>query len=202
MLLGLLLVALLLVNLHVHLYSSPHLYSQSASVPKQKVGLVLGTSQYRSDGSPNAFFHNRMKAAAKLYKAGKVDILLLSGDNRTRYYNEPKVMKEALLELGIPESAIRVDYAGLRTFDSVLRCSMIFGQERFTVISQGFHAERAIYIGRSNGLEVNGYAAKNIEGWAGSSTHIREWFARVKMLLDLYVLHSKPQHLGKPLPIK
>jgi len=119
-----------------------YIFSSLEEIPRTKVGLLLGTSKYNRSGNPNQFFRYRIDAAVKLYFNRKVKYLLVSGDNRTLYYNEPRDMRRALLARGVPDSVIILDYAGLRTFDSVIRCYKVFGQRSFTIISQEFHPRR------------------------------------------------------------
>ncbi len=123
-------------------------YDGVASVPKNSVGLVLGTSSKLADGTGNAYFALRMSAASQLYKEKKVDCLLVSGDNATANYNEIKSMQLALMEKGVPPERIFGDYAGFRTLDSVVRAKEVFGLSKFTVVSQESHAKRAVFLAR------------------------------------------------------
>lgn len=170
-------------------------------LPDSGVALVLGTSHRLSDGSPNPFFHNRMITAANLYKEGKINRFIVSGDNRTRYYNEPLEMQKALIKLGVPEAAITLDYAGLRTLDSIVRCKEIFGQSNITIITQPFHSYRALFI--SDFYDVNAVAlvANEPNPETGIRVYLREYLARTKAILDLYVLRTTPRHLGNKEPI-
>ncbi len=170
-------------------------------LPDSGVALVLGTSHRMMDGSPNPFFHNRMATAAELYKEGKIIHFIVSGDNRTKYYNEPAEMQKALIKLGIPSNAITLDYAGLRTLDSIVRCKEIFGQSKIIIITQPFHSYRALFI--SNYYEVNAVAlvADGPAQEDAPRVYLREYFARTKAILDLYVLGTAPRHLGEKEPI-
>lgn len=154
-------------------------------LPNKKVGLVLGTSKYLSNGNINLYYKYRIDATVELFNAGKIQYILVSGDNRKEHYNEPETMKADLIAAGIPEDKIVLDYAGFRTLDSMLRCKEVFGETDIIVISQKFHNERAIYIAQANGMNVLGYNAKDVNKKAGIKVAIREKFARVKMLLDL-----------------
>jgi SanA protein len=109
------------------------------------VGLVLGTSQYLKNGYLNWYFKYRIEATVELYKKGKIDFILVSGDNSHKNYDEPTAFKNELIKRGIPADQIYLDYAGFRTLDSVVRAKEIFGQTSITIISQKFHNERAIY---------------------------------------------------------
>jgi SanA protein len=104
------------------------LYSSTAAIPRRELGLVLGCSRHLGDGSPNPFFDTRVQAAAELFHAGKIDYLLVSGDNHTTGYNEANDMRNALLKSGIPAARIYCDFAGFRTLDSIVRAREVFGQ--------------------------------------------------------------------------
>ncbi|MBX2972356.1 MAG: YdcF family protein [Flavobacteriales bacterium] len=175
-------------------------FDQLDQVPHNRVGVVLGTAEKGRGGGPNAYFTHRIKAAADLYHAGKVDHLLLSGDNGRKDYNEPFDMRRALIAAGVDSTAITLDYAGFRTFDSMVRAREVFGQERFTVISQRFHNERAVYIARRAGLDVVGYNAADVTGRSGWRTRLREKAARAKVFVDI-VLGVEPRFLGEPVEI-
>lgn len=174
------------------------LYTNVADIPANNVGLVLGTSSSLVNGMPNLYFKYRIDAAASLYHAGKVKHLIVSGDNSVKHYNEPEEMKLALMAKGVPESAITLDFAGFRTLDSVVRCSKVFGQKRFTVISQEFHNIRALFIAQRYGIEAVGFNARAVSGRANNRTVVREPLARCKAVLDLYILNKQPHFLGKP----
>ncbi len=176
-------------------------YKDLNSIPKNKVGLLLGTSKYLINGKENGYFKNRIQATIELYNAGKIDDIVISGDNSKSNYNEPLDMKNELIKYGIPEGKIYLDYAGFRTYDSMVRMNKVFGQSSFTVISQEFHNRRAIYIAKRINLNVIGYNAKDVTAYNGFKTKLREKFARVKVFLDLAV-NKNPKFLGDPIIIK
>ncbi|HNX59593.1 MAG TPA: ElyC/SanA/YdcF family protein, partial [Spirochaetota bacterium] len=109
--------------------------------------------------------------------------------------------KDELLSAGIPESRIFLDYAGFRTYDSIYRMDKIFGQKSFTVISQRFHNQRAVYIARSLGLRASGFNAADVDAYYGFRTNVREKFARVKVFID-FATGKKPKFLGEPIEIR
>ena len=119
---------------------------------------------------------------------------MVSGDNGSIYYNEPNTIKKDLVKGGIPEERIYLDYAGFRTLDSVVRAKEVFGLDQVTVISQEFHNERAIYLGKHKGLMAIGYNAQDISGNEAVKVHFREYFARVKVFIDL-ILNIQPRLL-------
>lgn len=177
------------------------IFTTTESMPKSKVGLLLGTSKNAKGGRRNLFFSYRIEAAAELFRTGKVDYLLVSGDNRKVEYNEPKEMRLALIAAGVPDSAIVSDYAGFRTFDSVVRAKEVFGQTSFTIISQEFHLERALFIASHFGIPAIGYQAKGVPVGYAIKTEIREYFARIKAVLDVFILRTSPKFLGEPVKI-
>ncbi|HAD97039.1 MAG TPA: protein SanA [Cryomorphaceae bacterium] len=182
-------------------FAQPYISSTMDDLPAQKVGLMLGTSPRLSGGRPNLYFTYRVQAATDLYEQGKIEYILVSGDNRKKEYNEPRAMRDALIKKGISEDHIILDYAGFRTFDSMIRAEKVFGQDSFIVISQPFHNERAVFIARKSGIEAYGFNARDVDVAAGFKTKLREVGARVKMILDIYVLHTEPKFLGDPVII-
>ena len=154
LLLIVLVITIYVCNRTIQKNSETYIYSTVSDIPYNKVGLLLGTSPKLKSGKANLYFDYRIKAATELYNAGKVKYILVSGDNRRNSYNEPEEMKKALIAAGIPDQRIILDYAGLRTLDSVVRAHLIFGLERFTLISQQFHNERAIYLAQQSHLQA------------------------------------------------
>lgn len=192
----------ILANSFVNNFSDKYLYNYTLTVPKNDVGVLLGTSKYLTNGEYNLYFTYRMEAAEKLYFSNKINFILVSGDNATMAYNEPITIKSELVKRGIPEEKIVLDYAGFRTFDSMIRANKVFGQEQFTVISQPFHNERAVFIARKNGIEAIGFNAKDVSNQSGFKTQLREKFARIKVILDIYILNTQPKFLGEKIDIK
>lgn len=188
-------------NYQINHFSKGRIYSDLNAIPKNKVGLVLGTSRHMKNGQANPFFYNRIKAAASLFFAGKIRYVLVSGDNRFYTYNEPREMKRELMKMGIPDSSIIMDFAGFRTLDSVVRCKKVFGQRDVTIISQEFHNERALFIAKFYEMNAVAYSAKDPDPEYSLAINIREYFARTKVFLDLYILHKSPYFLGKSVKI-
>jgi SanA protein len=178
------------------------LYSDVSAIPARKVGLVLGASKKTTRATDNLYFTYRMQAAYELYKTGKVRFLLLSGDNHVKGYDEPSDMREALIALGVPDSCIVLDYAGFRTLDSVVRCKEVFGEDSITIVSQEFHNQRALFIANKNNIDAIGFNAKEVNKNYSFKTRIREYFARVKCVLDIYVLYTSPKFLGEKIVIQ
>jgi SanA protein len=175
-----------------------HCHAQLQDVPETGVGVVLGCAERLANGRPNRFFGHRIEAAAELYRQGRVRALIVSGDNSRKDYDEPGAMRDALVAAGVPRDRIWCDYAGLRTLDSVVRAQRIFGQHEFVVVSQRFHNERAVFLGRRLGLKVHGFNAADVPVASAPSTYLREALARVKAVLDVTVLGTQPRHGGPP----
>lgn len=180
--------------------SRGRLYDDVSALPRTDVGLILGTTD-RIHGRENLYFRYRIDAAVRVWKSGKLKTIIVSGDNRSPYYNEPVKMKQALVERGIPVERIVCDYAGLRTFDSVVRAKEIFGVHSLVVISQRFQNERAIYIAQAHGVRAYGFNARDVNTQAGLKTKVREIGARVKMWLDVNFLDTRPRHLGEKIQL-
>jgi len=196
-------VILLSVACNLWVIESTHelVYTSADKVPANAVALVLGTSKYSRKGSENLFFKYRIEAAIKLYRAGKVKHFILSGDNSLSYYNEPQDMKKALLAQGIPETAITLDYAGFRTFDSVVRSKKVFQQDSLTIITQGFHSYRALFISNFYGMKAIAFATEPVPTASSLLTLSREYLARCAAVIDLYVLRKEPKFLGEEINI-
>lgn len=175
------------------------MYSSPEEIPANDVALVLGASKYLRGNIINPYFRNRMQAAAELYFAGKVKHFIVSGENSSAGYNEPEDMKKSLMVLGVPERAISCDYAGFRTFDSVVRAWKIFGQQKFTIVSQRFHNERALYIARQMKLDCVAYNARDV--YRGPASYTREILAKTCAVLDIFFLGTEPKFLGEPVQL-
>lgn len=164
------------------------IYDHPAEVPYNRVGLLLGTARYQPGGGVNPYFANRIDAAVELFEAGKIRYILASGDNRHASYNEPAAMREELLKRGVPGEYILLDHAGINTFDSVIRARRVYGQNRLTIISQAFHAERALYIADQLQMQAVGYRARDVNGVASLRMTVREYLSRFKAVADVHIL--------------
>ena len=176
------------------------LFNNIDSISYNKVGLLLGTSKFLNKGYINPYYSYRIDAAAALIKAHKIKYLVISGDNSTVYYDEPTQMRKDLIAAGIDSSVLYLDYAGFRTFDSMIRVKEIFGQDSVTVISQQFHNERAIFIAAKEKIVAIGFNAKDVSQSLGLKVRLREKFARAKVFID-YLIGTKPHFLGEKIVI-
>ena len=188
----------LLVDRGVSFYVRDKIFTNIDELPFRPYALVLGTSKYTVSGKPNVYYDSRLMAAKSLIEQQKVNYLLLSGDNRTLQYNEPRAMFRDLRKMGVSEASMFRDFAGFRTLDSVIRADKIFQVQAFTIVSQKFHCERALLIAKAHDIDAICFVAKQPE--LHLSTRIREVFARIKAVLDL-ILGVEPYFLGEPEPL-
>lgn len=196
----LLCIAIVATDFRISHKAEDFLYSNVNDIPKNKVGLLLGTSKYIATGGINPYYTYRVDAAITLFNAGKIDYILISGDNRHISYNEPDTFKRDLVKRGIPEDKIILDYAGFRTLDSVIRAKEVFGQERMTIISQEFHNQRAIYIAKHYDIDAIAFNAQDVTTRYGLKTRLREYLARSKASIDI-LFNVRPKFLGEKIPI-
>ena len=197
---GLVIMVLLASRLATGLYARLKMYT-AANVPARRVAIVFGAGLWRN-GTATPVLQDRVQTAANLYFAGKVEKLLMSGDNRFVDYNEPAVMRAVALSLGVPEDAIVLDYAGRRTYDTCYRAKAIFGVTEAILVTQAFHLPRAIYECNQLGVDAVGVAA-DLRAYPKSSVlywNIRELPATVTALWDVNIGHPVPV-LGDPEPI-
>lgn len=173
--------------------------------PKQcqasAVGVIFGTSKFLRGGGDNLHYKYRLQLAASLWHQGRIKHLLVSGDNHTRYYNEPITMWKDLQTLGIPRHAMTLDYAGFSTFDTLARAREVFQLERMLLVTQAYHLPRALFIARQLGLDAQGCAAQDPPRAQWWPVMLREIAARTAMFGDLYLWSRQPYFLGEPVPI-
>jgi SanA protein len=191
---------IIISNVVINYNTKDSVYNSISEIKECNVGLLLGTIKNLKDGRENLYFNYRINAAVELYNAGKIKYIIVSGDNHIESYNEPGDMRDALIAEGIPDNVIYLDYAGFRTFDSVIRCKEIFGQNEFIIISQKFHNQRAVYIAQQKGITAYGYNAKDVSAYSGFKTKIRELFARTKVFIDL-LLGVEPKFYGEEISV-
>lgn len=189
--------AVLLGNRWVINSTDAYIYDNWSLIPENRVGIVLGTSPYTRGGGRSADFHGRIEAAVGLYQAGKIRHIIVSGANPDQTYNEPRRMWQELVKAGIPQEAITMDFAGFRTFDSVARGQHVFGLKRYTIITQKYHSYRAVFLARKMGVPAVAFTAPGTQ----NRHPAREVFARLKAVLDLYLLRTEPRFLGQPEPL-
>ncbi|MEU6147651.1 ElyC/SanA/YdcF family protein [Streptomyces sp. NPDC047081] len=169
----------------------------TADAPRTEVAVVFGAGLW--DGEPSPYLANRLSAAAELYHAGRIKVVLVTGDNSRKDYDEPDAMRAYLTRHGVPDSRIVSDYAGFDTWDSCVRAKKIFGVDRAVLISQGFHIRRAVALCQAAGVTSYGIGvdAKHDVTWYYGGT--REIFAAAKAALDV-VFEPDPRFLGPKEP--
>ena len=174
---------------------------QVGDAPTRRVAIVFGAGLWR-DGSPTPVLRDRVATAAELYFAGKVEKLLMSGDNSYVEYNEPQAMKDYALELGVPEEDIVLDYAGRRTYDTCYRARDIFGINSAILVTQDFHLPRALFLCNTLGVQAVGVSAdmRTYRQRSQFYWNLREVPATVVAVWDVYITRPLPI-LGKPEPI-
>ncbi|KAA2219980.1 vancomycin high temperature exclusion protein [Maribacter flavus] len=198
---GIILLSLIVCNILINSFAEGKTYSNLTSIPKNKVGIILGTAKNIKGGGSNPYYEYRLNAIVSLFKAKKIEFILVSGDNGSIYYNEPTTIKNDLVSSGVPADKIFLDYAGFRTLDSMVRAKEVFGLDDVTVVSQKFHNERAIYIAHKNELNAIGFNAEDISLESGLKVQLREYFARVKVFIDL-ALNTRPKFSGDKIKIE
>ncbi len=195
-------VLIIVLNLTwIYISTKKSIYSNSSELIYNRVGLVPGCNKYVADGVINSYYTQRINAASRLYRAGKIDYILVSGDNAHASYDEPREMKKSLIEAGVPKEKIYSDYAGFRTLDTIVRAKEVFKLEKFTFISQNFQNQRGVFIGEYKNIDIVAYDADNIGIKRDLKTETREVFAKMKMLIDLYILAKEPKFLGDEIVI-
>lgn len=188
-------------NLWVLARSAPYIEAGMSHCRPQRIGVVFGTSSWTRTGVRNPHFNARMQTAAQLVQNGQVDHLLLSGDNRTRAYNEPREMWRDLSARGVASERLTMDFAGFSTFDTLARARDVFQVNQALLITQRWHLPRAVYIARVLGMQVSGCVAGAgaVDGeWR---LRLRESLARVAALGDLYLWGREPHFLGPAEPV-
>lgn len=182
-----------LLNHIIVVHAKDKMYTTANEIPYNEYGLVLGTSKDGKFGL-NPYFQYRMEGAISLFENKKIKKIIVSGDNHIVAYNETQDMTDYLVARGVPDSAIIQDYAGFRTIDSIIRAKKVFRCHSLTIISQQFHNERALYIAKHHEINAIAFNAKDVKS-TRNYTHIREFFAKSWVFIDLYILHREPKFL-------
>ncbi|WP_428943525.1 outer membrane permeability protein SanA [Pantoea sp. FN060301] len=183
----------------ISIKTAPYVYDDLKTLPHRQVGVVLGTAKYYRAGGINQYYLYRIQGALNAYNSGKVNYLLLSGDNALQSYNEPMTMRRDLIAAGVPASDIVLDYAGFRTLDSIVRTRKVFDTNDFIIITQRFHCERALFIALHMGIQAQCYAVPSPKNML--NIRVREVGARLGALADLFLMKREPRFLGPLVPI-
>jgi SanA protein len=185
--------AMIAADRRVESCAAGRVFTSVEDVPAREFGLLLGTTRLVKGKYRNDYFYKRIRAAADLYRAGKIRKIIVSGDNSRTDYNETGDMKRELAAEGVAPDDVLMDYAGFRTLDSVVRARNLYGANELTVISQEFHVERAVYLADRHGIDAVGFAAEDSSVQSARvRLAVRESLARVLAVLDAEILHRKP----------
>lgn len=196
-LLGIILLSV--IYLIIYLSTKNKIYEEVSDIPKSQTVLVLGARVY-SNGALSDILRDRLDTAIEIYKAGKADKVLVSGDHGRAEYDEVNAMKDYLLKKGVASKNIFLDHAGFDTYDSIYRAQYIFEVESLIISTQKFHLPRSIYIANRLGVEANGIVADKHIYIAEVKFYLREKLAQVKAFLELFI-KAKPKFLGEKIPI-
>ncbi|WP_248000771.1 outer membrane permeability protein SanA [Photorhabdus hindustanensis] len=196
---GMLILTAIALDRWISWKTAPYIFDDLKRLSEREVGIVLGTSKYYLSGAPNQYYMYRIQGAVNAYNSDKIKYLLLSGDNAQQSYNEPVTMRRDLVKAGIPAANIVLDFAGFRTLDSIVRTRKVFNTNDFTIITQRFHCERALFIAMHMGITAQCYAVSTPKNMV--TIRLREIIARLGALTDLYILKREPRFLGPLIPI-
>ncbi|MCW7550264.1 outer membrane permeability protein SanA [Photorhabdus sp. APURE] len=196
---GMLILTAIALDRWISWKTAPYVFDDLKQLPEREVGIVLGTAKYYLSGAPNQYYMYRIQGAINAYNSDKIKYLLLSGDNAQQSYNEPVTMRRDLVKAGIPTANIVLDFAGFRTLDSIVRTRKVFNTNDFTIITQRFHCERALFIAMHMGITAQCYAVSTPKNMI--TVRLREIIARLGALTDLYILKREPRFLGPLIPI-
>ena len=196
---ALVIIGMFLLSGHIKSSTKGQIFRNIDEVPSVYTAIVLGAS-VRANGNLSQMLEDRVESALLLYRKGKVKRFLLSGDNGTKSYNEPKAMKEYLIERGVPEDHIYLDFAGFDTYDSMYRANLVFDVKDAVVVTQEFHLPRALYIANALDLDFYGYVGDKQQYSRENTNKRRELLANVKAYLEL-LINKEPTFRGSKIPI-
>ncbi len=180
--------------------AEPRVFATFDAVPSRMVAIVPG-AHVRPSGAPSTILRDRLETARQLYVRHKVRRILVSGDNRTRFYNESKAMRQWLVAQGVPERHIYSDYAGFRTLDTMVRARAVFRVRDATICTQTFHLHRSVFLARRAGIDAVGMISDLRPYQRGRRDKLREYLARTLAFADSYVLDTDPHFFGPPIPV-
>ena len=185
---------------YIDKYAKKYIFTDLTQIPEADAILVLGAFVIENE-RPSNVLADRLNNALVLYNAGKAPRIILSGDHGAKYYNEVGVMRDYLLERGVPREDLFLDHAGFNTYDSMYRARDIFGAESLIISTQQFHISRAVYIARRLGIEAYGYPDTRWLDFYERRYGLRERFAKVKAFIDVEITRRKPRFLGEQIPL-
>lgn len=180
------------VNCLIEYNYNSKIYRNVNKIPHKKVGLVLGTSKL-FNGRPNLYYLARLDAVWELYGARKIDKIVASGSKTGPYYNESSDMRNDLIKMGVNQNDIIMDPGGFRTLDSIVRAKNVFLLDDIVIVSQRSHCQRALFIAGNKNLHAVGYEARDINHPGKFKLIVREYFARVKAGIDVWIIKKQPK---------
>ncbi len=189
------------VNLFIVISTKPFISNTLENIGENRVWIVLW-AKVKIGGIPSDILKDRLDGSINAYKIGKIQRIIVSGDNSTVEYDEPTVMKEYLVKNWISEKDISLDYAGFDTYDSLYRAKEIFWVSKITIFTQWFHLPRSVFIAQNIWIDALGFATDYHIYTSERKNEFRETFARLKAWFDVKIWHSKPKFLGEPIIIK
>ncbi len=176
------------------------IYTDPQAVPSAPVAIVFGAA-LQANGEPSWMLADRIEAAVDLYKAGKVQRILMTGDNARPDYDEVTAMKQYAVERGVPADRINLDHAGFRTYDSCYRARAIFGIREAVLVTQGYHLPRALYLAHAFGIQAVGLKGGRDRYPRQSFYDLREAAADIVMWYEVHFTHPLPRYLGEPIDL-
>lgn len=187
-----------ILTVYIKIVTNNRRYFQAEKVPTEPVAIVFGAGVW-ADGTPTPMLADRVEGAVELYRLGRVNKILMTGDNATPEYNEVVAMQQYAERLGVPSQDIKLDYAGFSTYESCYRAKVIFGVERAVLITQKYHLPRAVYTCNQLGIEAVGLGTPDWGKFRDDSMRFytqREVLAVIKAILELHIIRPKPTFLG------
>jgi len=187
-----------ILTLYIKTVTNNRRYFQAEKVPSEPVAIVFGAGVW-ADGTPTPMLADRVEGAVELYRLGRVNKILMTGDNATPEYNEVVAMQQYAERLGVPSQDIKLDYAGFSTYESCYRAKVIFGVERAVLITQKYHLPRAVYTCNQLGIQAVGLGTPDWGKFRDDSMRFytqREVLAVIKAIVELHIIRPKPTFLG------
>ena len=187
-----------ILTVYIKIVTNNRRYFQAEKVPTEPVAIVFGAGVW-ADGTPTPMLADRVEGAVELYRLGRVNKILMTGDNATPEYNEVVAMQQYAERLGVPSQDIKLDYAGFSTYESCYRAKVIIGVERAVLITQKYHLPRAVYTCNQLGIEAVGLGTPDWGKFRDDSMRFytqREVLAVIKAILELHIIRPKPTFLG------
>ncbi|MEC4817413.1 MAG: ElyC/SanA/YdcF family protein [Scytonema sp. PMC 1069.18] len=191
-------IAVIGLNFYVNATTSSRRYTNPSEIPPQRIAVVFGAGVWE-DGTPSPMLADRVTAAVELYKQGRVQKLLMTGDNSSPDYDEVTAMQQYAVERGVPAQDMTLDYAGFSTYESCYRAKNIFGVQQAVLVTQKFHLSRAVYTCRQMGVDAIGLGTPDWETYRPQTItyySFREMLSTLKALWEVHITRPKPTFLG------